>query len=185
MADAAQIAERRPALAGRSFDTASVSIKVAPPAERMVLRAPEGSLARLSAALGVELPRRPKSSARTGTRRALWLGPDEWLLIDAEGSGLADALSGVEALHSAVDVSHRNVAVLVEGPAAEAVLSAGCPQDLRVTSFPEGAASRTVFGKAETVIHRVGAQSFHVEVWRTFATYVFDLLEDAARSEAA
>lgn len=83
--------------------------------------------------------------------------------------------------HSATDVSHRNVAMTVSGEGAEATLNAGCPQDFSLSAFPVGACSRTLFGKAEVVIFRVAEDTFRVECWRSFADYVFGLLEEGAR----
>src|SRR5690554_4611278 len=139
-------ADRRQALQGRSVSHSWVSLTPAPPASRLSLRAPEASIAALSKALGLALPERPKTSASKGDTTALWLGPDEWLLIDRDGSDLAAAAGRVTAFHSAVDVSHRNVGILVSGAGAEATISAGCPQDISLAAFPVAACSRTVLG---------------------------------------
>lgn len=178
-------AERHPALAGRNASAAHVTLSVLEPAERVSLRAPEASLAALSKALGLTLPKKPKTSASKDGRLALWLGPDEWLVIDeAAGDPLGDC-GKVKQLHSAVGVSHRNVAIGVTGPGAEATLSAGCPQDLSLTAFPVGACSRTIFGKVEIVLYRTAEDTFRVECWRSFSDYVFTFLSEAARDAAA
>jgi sarcosine oxidase subunit gamma len=176
-------------LEGRGRKTASVSILPAKPARRVALRAPEESVGSLSRALKVPLPMTPKGASFAkssdfdgkGGRVALWLGPDEWLVIDdAGGDPLADCAKA-KGLHSAVDVSHRNVAILVSGPAAEDVISAGCPQDISIEAFPVGAASRTVFGKIEIVLLRTGEDAFRVECWRSFSDYCLAFLLEAAR----
>jgi sarcosine oxidase subunit gamma len=176
----ADVAIRKPALAGRLGGSATVRLTTARTASRVALRAPAESLAALSAALGLSLPAAPKTSGRAGARSALWLGPDEWLVIDEDGADLMAAFSGAGALHSATDVSHRNVGIIVSGPGAEATLSAGCPQDLSLASFPVGAASRTILGKAEMVLFRTEEDTFRVECWRSFSDYVFGLLNEAA-----
>jgi sarcosine oxidase subunit gamma len=177
---------RRSPLAGReSFSATGVTLTVLPPAERISLRAPAESAAALSEALGVTLPQKPKTSAKAGGRTALWLGPDEWFVVDeAGGDPLADC-AGVEELHSAVGISHRNVAIAVVGPAVEACVSAGCPQDLAMEAFPVGACSRTVLGKVEIVLLRTEVDAFRVECWRSFSDYVFTFLSEAARDAAA
>ncbi|RXT26619.1 sarcosine oxidase subunit gamma [Rhizobium leguminosarum] len=176
----ADVAIRKPALAGRLGGSAAVRLTTTPTASRVALRAPAESLAALSSALGLTVPDAPKTSGRAGARSALWIGPDEWLVIDEAGADLMAALSGAGTLHSATDVSHRNLAIIVSGPGAEATLSAGCPQDLSLSSFPVGAASRTVFGKAEIVLFRTEEDTFRVECWRSFSDYVFGLLNEAA-----
>jgi sarcosine oxidase subunit gamma len=185
-------ATRAGKLDGAEVRRDAVAIVPAAPAARISLRAPAESLPALSRALGVKLPEKPRSAAFSkpgdfggeGGRAALWLGPDEWLLIDTAGSDPMADCAKAKVPHSAVDVSHRNVAIQVSGPAAEAVLGAGCPQDLSLDAFPVGAASRTVLGKIEMVLLRTGADAFRVECWRSFAEYAFAFLAEAARDSA-
>jgi sarcosine oxidase subunit gamma len=176
----ADMAIRTSALSGYEGGSATVRLTPAAAATRVALRAPQESLAGLSSALGLTLPNAPKTSGRKEWRSALWLGPDEWLVIDESGADLMASLASAGVLHSATDVSHRNVAILVSGPGAEATLSAGCPQDLSIDAFPVGACSRTLFGKAEVVIFRADDDLFRVESWRSFSDYVFGLLAEAA-----
>ena len=174
------IALRAAPLTGRAAATAQVSVIPAEPAFRVSLRARADAVAALSKALGLALPVRPKSSETKGTRSALWLGPDEWLVIDAAKTP-ADDLAKVKVLNSAVDISHRNTAIIVSGAAAEATLSAGCPQNLSLKAFPIGACSRTILGKVEVVILRTGLSEFRVECWRSFSDYVMTYLGEAAK----
>ena len=147
---------------------------------RAILRCRDTNNAAISERLGLELPRKACRSTSNDTLHALWLGPDEWLLL-AENVSSAEArvagLSGTPC--SAVDISHRQVALGVRGVYAEAMLNTGCPLDLAAASFPIGACARTVFHKAEIVIWRTGQDRFHVEVWRSFAPYVEALLIEA------
>jgi sarcosine oxidase subunit gamma len=166
---AAGIAARDAALAGRAFSASDVTLAVLPPAERISLSAPPTSVAALSKALGVALPQTPKTAVTKDRRSALWLGPDEWLVIDEAGKDPLADCAGVKALHSAVGISHRNIAIAVSGPAAATTVNAGCPQDLSLTAFPVGACSRTVLGKIEIVLVRTAEDGFRVECWRSFS----------------
>jgi len=114
--------------------------------------------------------------------QALWLGPDEFLLIavpppnsEGRGGGLEASLQDIP--HSLVEVSDRQLALALEGPHAADVLNAGCPLDLDLAAFPVGMCTRTVFAKAEIVLWRQAEHRFHVEVWRSFSDYVRQLLE--------
>ena len=178
-------APRGPRHAGVEVRNAAVAVSVLPTSERISLRAPAASVAALSKALKVKLPVKPKTSATESGRHALWLGPDEWLVIDDTGRDpLADA-TNVKAMHSAVGISHRNVGFSVAGKGAEATLSAGCPQDLALPAFPVGACSRTILGKAEVVILRTGDDAFRLECWRSFSDYVLDFLTEAGLDAGA
>jgi sarcosine oxidase subunit gamma len=178
MADLASV--RTAPLAGRFVGRPHVTVAPAPAATRIVVRAPAASRPALARALKLDLFD-GKQIRTLGPRMSLPLGPDEWLVIDEEGADLVAACRGVDALHSAVDVSHRNVGILVSGIGAEAVMTSGCPRDLSLAAFPVGRAARTLLGKVEVVLVRTQPQAFRVEVWRSFSDYAFTLLEDAAR----
>jgi sarcosine oxidase, subunit gamma len=182
MAKAAKIAAaaRSPIFSGREYSAKRVKIAVLAPSHRLALRAPEKSLAALSKALGVKLPASPKSSVTKGSRSALWLGPDEWLVIDDSGKDPLADCAKVKVLHSAVGVSHRNVGISVAGAGAADTINAGCPQDLSLMAFPVGACSRTILGKVEIVLLRTAEDAFRVECWRSFSDYVLTFLEEAA-----
>ncbi len=184
----ADVAIRTLPLSGFHGGSSVARLELAAPAERISLRVAAADIAALSAALGVDLPTRPKTSASANGRTALWLGPDEWLVIAEGGGEVGSAMIGDAAksgaLHSATDVSHRNTAILVSGPGAAAAINTGCPQDLSLAAFPVGACSRTVFGKVEIVLLRTAEDAFRVEVWRSFSTYAFGLLAEGARDAA-
>lgn len=172
-----------PLYAGHS-SALSVSVTLAENATRISLRAREDAIPAISKALGLILPTRPKTTASKGDRSALWLGPDEWLIIDNVDSSAVAELAEAKVLHSAVDISHRNVGVLISGKGAAAVINGGCPQDLSLTAFPVGAASRTVLGKIEIVLWRLAENEFRVECWRSFSNYAYAFLQESARDVA-
>jgi sarcosine oxidase subunit gamma len=113
----------------------------------------------------------------------LWLGPDEWLLqaVGESASELFAGLAGGLVGHSSslVDVSQRSDAFALSGEKSEYVLNHGCPLDLSPTAFPVGMCTRTIIGKAPVVLSRPDADTFHIDVWRSFAPYVWQLLDEA------
>jgi sarcosine oxidase, subunit gamma len=160
----------------------SEMVQPMPPATRFVLRAAEAARAAAEKAFGVGLPVQACRAASAGERAALWLGPDEWLLLAPQEdacSELAAALAGLP--HSLVDVSHRQSALCVTGPEAATLLAAGCPLDLAEHAFPVGMCTRTMCAKTEIVLWRPAREVFRVEVWRSFAAYLAQFLAEAAR----
>jgi sarcosine oxidase subunit gamma len=145
-------------------------------------------MAAAGTALGLNISDIACRSAREAPRAALWLGPDEQLLLSSvdDGPATLQHLRGALAAlpHSLVDVSHRQIAFEVAGALAQTVLNAGCPLDLHTGSFPVGMCTRTVLGKADIVLWRTGAETFHVEVWRSFADYAARFLAEAVRELA-
>jgi len=154
----------------------------APSMARHVLRGRPEALAAAEGALGFALPREACRSASLNDTHALWLGPDEWLILSASGAGLGDRLEAAMGAHphSLVEVSDRQVGLVVNGPEAEAVLSVGCPLDLDQAAFPVGMCTRTVLSKAEIVLWRTGPETFHLEVWRSFGAYLRAFLTASA-----
>jgi sarcosine oxidase subunit gamma len=150
-----------------------VTITESPPLRRFILRG--GAVA----GSGLALPAQSCRAAEADERAALWLGPDEWLLlmpVSAPSSPPEEDAAG-----SVVEVSDRQIGLRIEGSRAEMLLNAACPLDLHVSAFPTGMCSRTIFGKAEIVLWRMALERFHLEVARSFAAYVRDLLHEAAR----
>jgi sarcosine oxidase subunit gamma len=181
----ADLARRRPpVIASR------VGLKTLPPARRWVLQGGPEARDRAAAVWGAGFSAQACRALRSASRATLWLGPDEYLLLDlaavddADGNGtVASALE--EALrdtpHALVDVSHRQFALEVSGPQASTLVSGACPLDLDEAAFPVGMCTRTVFAKADIVLWRTRADAFHLEVWRSFAGYVGGLLHEIAR----
>jgi sarcosine oxidase subunit gamma len=162
-----------------------VALAPLPPAARFVLRARPAAEIAAAGPLGVALPAIACRAATAGSRAALWLGPDEWLLLapEAEAAALGAALETAlaDTPHSLVDVGHRQSGLTISGPEAAAVLNAGCPLDLDAMAFPVGMCTRTVLGKAAITLWRTEAETFRVEAWRSFLPYVWGFLTAASR----
>jgi len=165
------------ALSTNSAQCTEVTLSAVPSLTRIVVRAEGSSIETLGDLVGVELPTEACRSNRTHNRAALWLGPDEWLV-------LADQGAEVPAVHPAgsiVDVSHAMTGIVVAGSRAGWAINAFCALDLHRVAFPVGMCSRTVFGKAEIVLWRAATETFRIEVARSFAPYVWACLEEARR----
>lgn len=152
---------------------------------RLSLRGGPQVLAAAGEAFGVSLPLEACRSTEGDARAALWLGPDEQLLLvqqsdwDSALAALRARLAGLP--HALVDISQRQVALQVSGAHAADLLNSGCPLDLHRQAFPVGMCTRTLFAKASIVLWRTAADAFHIEVWRSFLPYVQQLLHESAR----
>ena len=166
MADALRRNEPVP-LAPVEFVGAKVALE--PPMARYSLRARDADL--LDRIIGGGLPQRIGATSDG----IVCLGPDEWLMRVPTGTA-APGRPG-ETI-SVVDVSERQVAIAVEGARAVEVLRGGNPLDLE--NFPVGSGKRTIFEGVEIILLRESETRFVVEVWRSFAEFVWGVLVKAA-----
>ena len=139
-----------------------------------------------SAALGVELPAAPGTWVPAGTGRAVWLGPDEWLLtstteapeeLEARVRAAVLPLGG-----SATDVSAQRIGLRLTGARVRDVLTKGCSIDLHPRVFGRGRSAQTTLGRAGVVLLSLsqGGDDHVVLVRSSFAGYLADWLLDAA-----
>jgi len=165
--------------------TATPAVRLLPGASRYVLRGTPETMERAMGALGLAFVPRACRAVSDGNRSALWLGPDELLLLapEAEQSECATVLAASLAglAHSLVDVSHRQCSIELLGASVEPILRTGCPLDLHISAFPVGMFTRTVYAKSEIVLWRTALQAFHVEVWRSYTEYLTALLAQATQ----
>ena len=158
---------------------AGVTIAELQPTTRISLRLAD------PAASGIGLPVQVGSRSVDGTRTALCLAPDEWLVEvpEAGRDGLLAALAGTTVPMSAVEVSDREITLALEGPGVLDLVATGGPRDL--ARMPVGSGARTVFDTAQVVLTREAEDRFHLTVWRSFLPHVRALLDIAQRELAA
>jgi sarcosine oxidase subunit gamma len=173
-------------LAGAQPVSMAAELSVAAPRAKFALRCRPDEAAAAGKAFGLALPHEACRAAVAGDRASLWLGPDEWLLFAAPADAdviageLAAALGGTH--HSLLDVSHRSCGCTVQGPQATTLINHGCPLDLSHMAFPVGMCTRTLFEKAGIILWRTDPHRYHVEIERSFAPYIWNMLI-AAREE--
>ncbi len=163
-------------------------LKALTPAARLAFYGDASARAAALPVWGVQFSEDACRANTHGSRATLWLGPDEYLLLDTQPAAgepaagllpaLETALAGIP--HALVDISHRQIAIEGSGPHAATILSGACPLDLDLTEFPVGMCTRTVLAKADIVLWRPREDAFHLEVWRSFAGYVTGLLSEIA-----
>jgi sarcosine oxidase, subunit gamma len=136
--------------------------------------------------LGVGLPTAPNTWVPAGAGRAVWLGPDEWLLtstteappeLEARVRAAVVPLGG-----SATDVSAQRTTLRLRGARVRDVLAKGCAIDLHPRAFGRGRSAQTTLGMAAVVLLALSdiGDDHLVLVRSSFAGYLADWLLDAA-----
>jgi sarcosine oxidase subunit gamma len=146
-------------------------------------------LQRLASTIGFLLPVVPNTVTSQADHRALWLGPDEWLVVGPDGQhevleqALRNGLNGT--FGSIVDVSANRTVLEIGGPNARELLARGVPIDLDARSFGPDRCAQTLLAKAQVIIERRVESAFHVFVRASFAGYIADWLLDAEASSVS
>lgn len=154
------------------------------------LRIDSALAAPVAAVLGTELPTRPNTVAECASAQVLWLGPDEWLVLNgaADLEVVLRSAAGETPL-SLVDVSAARAAISLSGAAARPVLAHGCAIDLDAGFFPSGCCAQTKLALTNVVLlappgqdrqQFVSAPRFLILVRASFAHYLAGFLLDAA-----
>ena len=184
----ADYAERFAAL--HEATNGAISIRELPFLTQINLRAePDQAMPqRLADVLGLALPLTPNTVASSANHRALWLGPDEWLIVGAADEARAiehsmrDAVTGATA--SIVDVSANRTVMLIQGERAQELLAHGIAIDLHPRSFGPCRCAQTLLAKTQVLIERIDEEEgFRMFVPSSFASYVAEWLMDAGSNE--
>lgn len=179
------MSEARSALPGAAFE-GLVRVEDAGLRGMVTLRGDLGSAGLKKAVkevAGVAVPdiRRAEFS---GDRGALWMSPDELLVLvphaeadDAAGA-LGKALKGTH--HLAVNVSDARAVFRISGEGWREVLAKLTPADLHPDAFGQGEVRRTRLAQVAAAVWMSGEDRVDLVCFRSVAKYVFDVLSSAA-----
>ncbi|MEW2259647.1 sarcosine oxidase subunit gamma family protein [Streptomyces sp. NPDC047869] len=153
---------------------------------QLTLRVEPGSPAAkaVEAALALTLPG-PLRAEMSGDVKALWMGPDEWLLVAPEGRRhdlLAQLRAAVaDEFATVTDVSAQRTTLALSGHLVRTVLAQGCAIDLDPRVTPVGSCLTTVLAQAPItlVVRDEAASGVWLLVRSSFASYLATWLVDA------
>ena len=148
--------------------------RVDQPAGALVhLRVPMSARETVATRLG--LPARPSTWSGTDPE-ALWLAPDQWLLVARQRDAASlvtwceSALEGL--LHVASDASSALSLFSIEGPAGRDLLAMGSGVDFDPMVFDGHGCVRTRWMQAPVIVRRVGVDAYEMYVDATLADLV-------------
>jgi sarcosine oxidase subunit gamma len=131
---------------------------------------------------GINLPETPNKVAEGKEFKALWLAPDEWLLV---GEGEADSL--VQQLEDALfgqhvainDVSANRTIFELSGPYCHQVLMKSSEVDFHPRVFVPGDCVQTLIAKSQAIVEQLDKELFHIYVRSSFSRYAGGWLAEA------
>ncbi|MBT5255838.1 MAG: sarcosine oxidase subunit gamma [Alphaproteobacteria bacterium] len=148
------------------------------------LRCAPNASSQLIKFLGAALPDTPNMVIKSGQRRVIWLGPDEYLVLVKAGEedSLSSVISGALASqhHAATIVTDALACLQLDGPAARDLLAKGCALDLHDTKFTPRMCAQTLLASASITLLCEADTSFRIICRTSFLDYVIAWLKDAA-----
>jgi sarcosine oxidase subunit gamma len=133
----------------------------------------------------VGLPARPNTTAATADGLALWLGPDEWLVVGGDWSpaaGAAAERAWQAVADAATDVSAQWTGLRLAGPGAADLLSFACALDLHPAKFPPGSCAQTLLARVPAVLLHHPSGGYDLLLRPSHTTYLHAFLTDALDS---
>jgi len=178
-----------------THDAANLSISISEVSDRGMidLRGEAGSVKfrqAAKAALGIELPLKPRSTAVKGDLTVLWLSVDQWLVCCPrnKAGGLAGKLrKNLGEIHSlAVDVTDARAIIRLEGDNVREVLMKGSSIDFTLPDYKAGLVRRLVFAEIAALAHIVADKpcTIDIYVFRSYADYTWKWIEATAKPAA-
>jgi sarcosine oxidase, subunit gamma len=135
--------------------------------------------------LGLDLPKAPRTTNTWGDMKALWLSPDQWLILcpgDKTQKILGELNAALKSIHSlAVDVSDMRAIIRLEGEHARTTVMKGTSIDLTHGDYPPGTVRRMKFAEVGALLHIIEEDVIEIYVFRSYADYTWEFLLKAGR----
>ncbi len=148
------------------------------------LRCEDNIRAKLETLFGTPLPAEPNKITSIGTRRALWLGPDETLLMieeEQEAVFMPNLKVLLDTAHySATPVSDAIKIFRLSGARRLDVLAKGCGIDLHPVSFRQGDCVQSMLAHAAITLAADAPDSLLLFCRTSYSDYITSWLKDAS-----
>ncbi|USG63001.1 hypothetical protein NBZ79_08420 [Sneathiella marina] len=135
--------------------------------------------------LGLDLPLSPNTVSVGIGVKALWLSPDEWLVVAEDQKQndlvwkLEKALAGE---HTAInDVSANRTIFELAGNHVHQVLMKSSEFDFHPRVFSPGNCVQTLIAKSQAIVEQIEPNTFHIYVRCSFGRYVGAWLADSCK----
>ena len=140
--------------------------------------------------LNMILPTEANTSTTGETLTALWLSPDEWMLISNKTiseetntykveDNLINSISKVN-LGAVTDVSDQFVMINIKGSKVFDLLATGSPFNFNEFKNKKGSVVQTILSHIDVIIHLTEKNNVNLFVRRSFSQHLYSWLNDSA-----
>ena len=138
--------------------------------------------------LGIILPTKPNTYSKNEKVKSLWLGPDEWLIVNESKNDLFSKLTNElkEEETSVTDVSENRTVIRLTGEKIFILLSKFLTLDLDNNLFNQSCCAQTLFVKVPSLLIRNNNENeipeIDIFINRSHANYIYNLLVDGTKN---
>ena len=169
----------------------NVSVKEIFPVMKINLRGKKREfLTNVGKNLNMILPTEANTSTTSDKLTAMWLSPDEWMIVSNEivskdtnkyelNEMLFNSISKTN-LGAVIDVSDQFVQLELKGENIYEIFSAGSPFNFNEFKEKKGSTTQTVLNNTDIIIHHKDENIVNLFVRRSFAEHLFNWIKDIA-----
>ena len=169
----------------------SVSVKEISPVIKINLRGKKREfLTNIGKNLNMILPSEANTSSTSDKLTAIWLSPDEWMIVsnelvikDANKYELQEMLFNSISktnLGAVIDVTDQFVQFELKGKNIYEIFSAGSPFNFNEFKEKKGSTTQTVLNHVDVILHHKDENIVNLFVRRSFAEHLWSWIEDCA-----
>ena len=140
--------------------------------------------------LNMILPTEANTSTTSDKLTAIWLSPDEWMIVSNELVNkdtnkyelyeiLFNSISKTN-LGAVIDVTDQFVQLELKGKNIYEIFSAGCPFNFNEFKEKKGSSTQTVLNHIDVILHHKDENIVNLFVRRSFAEHLCSWIEDSA-----
>ena len=140
--------------------------------------------------LNMILPTEANTSTTSDKLTAIWLSPDEWMIVSNElvnkdtnkyelNEILFNSISKTN-LGAVIDVTDQFVQLELKGKNIYEIFSAGCPFNFNEFKEKKGSTTQTVLNHIDVILHHKEENVVNIFVRRSFAEHLWSWIEDSA-----
>ncbi len=169
----------------------SISVKEISPVIKINLRGKKREfLTNVGKNLNMILPTEANTSTTSDKLTAIWLSPDEWMVVSNElvskdtnkyelQEMLFNSISKTT-LGAVVDVTDQFVQLELKGENIYEIFSAGSPFNFNEFKEKKGSTTQTVLNQVDVILHHKDENVVNLFVRRSFAEHLCSWIEDSA-----
>ena len=168
-----------------------IEIKEIKPVMKLIIRGKtKDFITTIGKNLNMLLPIEANTSTSGESLTALWLSPDEWLLVSNEivsedsnnyevEDNLINNVSKVN-LGAVTDVSDQFVMINIKGSKVFDLFATGSPFNFNVFKSKKGSVVQTILSHIDVIIHLTEINNVNLLVRRSFSEHLHSWLNDSA-----